>query len=226
MQDNNKWQGLRRVGIVIILLVMVWGSSMGKFYGIKVSKSGIPVQQASDSQLIYKDDFSTKTYYDNTNSRIVEGKLPDGNYGMWVSKPGFNVTDQANSLGNLVFNSNQNVFKIIYSGTAHIADIPAAAAGAVGTSSTTIHTGIFISDTNLPLCMIFLNNGGQIIQIPYYGTTGLTAGNPFNTIFYGWVSKIISGELTIFIEGDNYTGSPTVTGGYDFKAYLLQETIK
>lgn len=84
-----------------------------RFFGIKVSKPGITVQQASDKQLVYKDTFSTKTFYDNQNSRIVQGLLPDGQYGMWVSKPGFNATDKtAPALNNLIFNSNEDIFRI------------------------------------------------------------------------------------------------------------------
>ncbi len=63
------------------------------FFGIKVSKEGIPVNNASDKQLIFKNDFSTTTYYDQTNSRIMIGRLPDGTYGIAVSLPGVNVED-------------------------------------------------------------------------------------------------------------------------------------
>src|SRR5260221_9771691 len=84
--------------------------STNNFFGIKVSKDGIPVQNASDNQLIYKDNFSSKTYFDQTNSRMIEGLLPDGSYGMWVSKPGYDVITATGD--QLVFNSNQNIFKI------------------------------------------------------------------------------------------------------------------
>jgi hypothetical protein len=84
-----------------------------KFFGIKVSKPNIPVQQASDRQLIYKDNFSTKVFYDNQNSRIVQGLLPDNQYGMWVSKPGDNAdAKDAALLNNLIFNSNNDIFRI------------------------------------------------------------------------------------------------------------------
>lgn len=62
------------------------------FFGIKVSKPNINVNTASDKQLIYKDNYSTKTYYDATNSRILEGLLPDNSYGIVISKAGVDVT--------------------------------------------------------------------------------------------------------------------------------------
>lgn len=104
-------------------------NSANNFFGIKVSKAGIPVNQATDKQLIYKDDFSTKTYFDTTNSRMIEGLLPDGTYGLWVSKPGFNVTTATDD--QLVFNSNQNIFKIVKSGTYTIPEFNLAAGSLV-----------------------------------------------------------------------------------------------
>ena len=62
------------------------------FFGIKVSKPNINVNFANDSQLIYKNDYSAETFYDSSNSRIMLGLLPDGTYGLVISKPGINVT--------------------------------------------------------------------------------------------------------------------------------------
>jgi hypothetical protein len=88
------------------------------FFGTKVSKPGVPVGRATDKQLIFKDDFNTKTWYDNTNVRMIEGLLPDGSYGMIASKPGFDATTAAPSqiaftsaLGSLVvaYSTNETV---------------------------------------------------------------------------------------------------------------------
>lgn len=65
------------------------------FFGQKVSKQGVNVTQATDNELVLKDDYSTRTYYDGTGTpRILLGLLPDGNYGLVISKPGFDVTKQ------------------------------------------------------------------------------------------------------------------------------------
>ena len=66
--------------------------SSSAFFGQKISKPGIPVQSASDKQLVFKNDYSTTTYYDVANSRILIGLLPDGTYGIVISKPGVDVT--------------------------------------------------------------------------------------------------------------------------------------
>jgi len=65
--------------------------SSNEFFGQKVSKKGINVYNASDKDLIYKNDYSTTTYYDATNARILIGLLPDGSYGIVISKPGYDV---------------------------------------------------------------------------------------------------------------------------------------
>lgn len=41
--------------------------------GIRVSKEGVDVVSASDTELIYKDDFSTQTFYDDSDPRILIG---------------------------------------------------------------------------------------------------------------------------------------------------------
>lgn len=99
-------------------------SSTNGFFGIKVSKTGINVNNASDTQLTYKDDFSTKTYYDNTKARMLEGLLPDGNYGLWVSSPGIDVrTAVSTTPGQLIFNSSQQTFKVMQNGSLTLPDI-------------------------------------------------------------------------------------------------------
>lgn len=62
------------------------------FFGVKVSKPGVPIEQATNKQLVYSNNYSTTTYYDANNSRILIGLLPDGTYGIVISKPGIDVT--------------------------------------------------------------------------------------------------------------------------------------
>jgi hypothetical protein len=66
--------------------------SSNSFFGIKVSKPNINVNQASDNELILKDTYSTRTYYDqNGIARILIGLLPDGTFGIVVSQPNIDV---------------------------------------------------------------------------------------------------------------------------------------
>jgi hypothetical protein len=61
---------------------------------------------------------------DGTTNRIVVGAQSDGTFGMKVSQPGNDVLTAPNS--NMVFNSSQDVFKIVAKGTT---TIPAFAVG-------------------------------------------------------------------------------------------------
>lgn len=66
-------------------------ASTGKFFGVKVSKSGIPVNQATDDQLLYKNDFQAQTFYAENGSSISFGNLTDGTLGMEVKDSNGNM---------------------------------------------------------------------------------------------------------------------------------------
>lgn len=189
-------------------------SSTNNFFGVKVSKAGIPVNQASDKQLVYKDDFSTKTYFDLTNSRMLEGLLPDGTYGLWVSRPGANVTTATED--QLIFNSNRNLFKIVDSKTVSISHNHTATNSAQTTS-------VAHNQPQRPIILAYANNlvapgvpgtpsylmpflypavsGGNLIISTYlYHETNNT-----NIVFTSW-----SANITVITT--------------DIRYYILQET--
>lgn len=68
-----------------------------KFFGIKVSKPGIPVQKASDNQLIFKNDFTTQTFFAD-NGSISFGTIDNDQLGMQITDSSgfvlFNLTGQ------------------------------------------------------------------------------------------------------------------------------------
>jgi hypothetical protein len=79
-------------------------SNVNNFFGQKVSQPGIPVNKANDSQLLYKNDFSTQTFYDQFgNAQVVIGLQIDGSYGFRAALP----NNDANTSNNLAFNSTQ-----------------------------------------------------------------------------------------------------------------------
>lgn len=203
------------------------------FFGIKVSKSGIPVQNASDNQLVYKDNFSTKTYYDESNARIVEGLLPDGTYGMWVSKPGDDVTNPSAAANNeLVFNSNQDIFKIVGTGNATIPSITLA-------NNASNASGIVVNH-NLgyaPITQMYV----QLSVTVWTGSTTATVLSnislPLSGSTVGVAQLVSAGSLTSFelyfaVDTANvyitaiYTAgsSGATTLALPIKYYLLQET--
>jgi hypothetical protein len=83
------------------------------FFGVKVSKPGVNVAKAGPTDLVYSNDYTTTTYYDNSNSRILLGQLPNGAYGLQVSVPGKDVTTA--TPGQFSFNSAAPAFQSVWS---------------------------------------------------------------------------------------------------------------
>lgn len=200
-----------------------------KFFGTKISKNGIPVQRATDKDLIYKDDFTTKVYYDNTNSRIVEGKLPDGTYGLWVSKPGFNAEDKDAAINdNLIFNSNNDIFRIVLSGTAQLA-IPAHPWSSTMVVSDNLSIPHNLGYTPVPL--IYVTDGGS-------NTYSLLGSWTFNASNGNWwtinnrtTAAVTDTLIQISVDQIGWYSTTLPAGNRNtattlfFKYYLLQEIL-
>jgi hypothetical protein len=157
-----------------------WGT--GKNVGVKASKQGVEVSTATDVGLTYKDDFTTKTWYDNTVPRILEGLLPDGSYGMWVSKPGVDVTT-ANSSG-LIFNSNQDTFKIVQTATVTIPGVGSVQpGGASGYQHITVNHNLGYIPAFSAYAVIPLDPSAGL-PISTWNQAFPAGGNDANGVFY------------------------------------------
>jgi hypothetical protein len=94
---NDNFAQIENLNVTIVLKDdrginrVLQGRAPDGSYGEKVSKPTIDVTKADDSQLVTKDDYATKIWYDDANARIIQGLLPDGTYGMVISKPGVDV---------------------------------------------------------------------------------------------------------------------------------------
>lgn len=154
--------------------------------------------QALQTTQIFKDDTGTR--------RVLLGKGADGFYGLKVSKVGEDVYDAGND--DLIFNSSQNVFKIVSSGTASIAF---AADGT--TETTTIAHGLGYK----PIVFAFINQSGISQTLPHVGVYigGANAGKTYQIISWGVDSTNVYFYNQSQLQG---TASPDIT------YYLLQET--
>lgn len=193
-------------------------SNQGKpFFGVKVSKAGIPVNQATDKQLISKDDFSTKTWYDDQNARIVEGLLPDSTYGMWVSKPGFDVDNPDASITNgLIFNSNQDILKVISSGNLSVT------VTTTGDNQNSVNHGL-----GAPFPFI-----GYITGTPFSDPHTTWRQLPFVSEQYNPISGLIETNFSVFLDVDeskiylHFVSAGTLFNGtYTVKYYFVQESL-
>lgn len=89
------------------------------FFGQKVSLPNVNVNSAGDNQLILKDTYNQRIYYDADGTPTVllgqrESVTPI-QLGLFVSQPGIDVTQATDE--QLIFNSGQDVFKIVGTGT-------------------------------------------------------------------------------------------------------------
>jgi hypothetical protein len=200
------------------------------FFGVKVSKPGVPVQQATDKQLVTKDTFTTKTWYDNSNPRIVEGLLPDGTYGLWVSKPGFDVTNPNSPANNtLLFNSGQASFGIVQNGTLTLPTLS-------GNSSSTnlVDLGPF---TKPYLVQAYIQSTIGTSPLPYFTANSSVAG--LDGVGISYQVTFLAAEVNAFIQSfystnipiGNYalifnqsTNSNPVTSTTPVSWYVLQTT--
>lgn len=202
------------------------GNVENNFFGIRVSKQGLPVQNAQTAKdLLYTDNFSTKVYYDQTNSRIVEGKLPDGTYGMWVSKPGFDANNStAATAGNLVFNSNQDIFKIIQTGTTTIS----AASLTTAANSYGLATQVSTVAHNLgypPIVIAYSsdNISAFLNAMPFNIPTAVTS-----TSFVQFEMDFSVDTQNIYFDFNLFGYNRTSTyslGPYTIKYFVLQESV-
>lgn len=157
-------------------------------------------QQASQITQVFKDDTGTR--------RVLLGKGADGFYGLKVSEEGTDVYSAGDS--ELIFNSNNNVFKIVDEGTVILPDVSAGSSQMV---SYTHNLGF------IPAVVSFVDIGGFAFPIPYLNITGTA---PI-TIDHAVTISLLS-ESTITFTIVQATASVATLGNLPVKFYLLQET--
>lgn len=88
------------------------------FFGQKVSIPGISVNSAGDNQLILKDNYSSRIYYNSNGVPTIllglRTSVTPNEQGLYVSQDGIDVTQATDS--QLIFNSNQEILNIITQG--------------------------------------------------------------------------------------------------------------
>lgn len=165
----------------------------------------------------------TQIFKDNTGkARVLLGKASDGTYGLKVSQSGTDVTTATNS--QLVFNSAQNTFKIIASGTAAFTPTNVGFTVAAGDLTLVIPHGLGY----IPAAMVFstvpeatagFTGRTSLPYSDYFPNASPNVGQIFRTVYY----DIDATNLTIHAfqsRNISYSAAPT----YNVKYYLLQET--
>lgn len=174
---------------------------------MSIASSG---QQATDS-------LNGKLNFEQDKNRIIgrdENNLPrllilaDGSdFVMKVSKEGFDAVTADND--DLIFNSNQNVFKIVQT---EVATLPADATGPPYTSSVTVTHGLGYK----PVVLAYAGVGANSVQLPF---TGYNVGASVTITQAYYVGFITTTQVTFHAFDINNPLS-----ALDVRYYLLQES--
>lgn len=189
-----------------------------------------PVQDGTDqSQLLaiinrnfgeLDNETFTRVYNDrNGVPSIVMGILPDGTTGLKVAKPGNNVLTTNNA--GLVFNSAQNIFKIVTSGTSTQA-VASLAQDATNTLTVAHNLGY------IPSAIVYLNGtGSTYLAANRYYVPPVTIPIKIGSTYYpGIIYSYYVDATNIYFTVENRSALSPITdiGTANWKYYLLQET--
>lgn len=211
------------------------------FFGQKVSIPGINVNSAGDNQLILKDNYSTRLYYNAQGvATVLLGKRTSttpSQQGLFVSKSGIDVT-QAND-SQLIFNSSQDIFKIVAKGSINI---PAFTTGTGGINYSAIsvpHNQLFTPIVNVFARGSILDSSlslvaSSYIPLPIYisggtGRGGIIGSYYFLSIggtFYSCSIVFAVDATNIYFEAacNTSTGSADTILSIPISYYIMQET--
>lgn len=145
--------------------------------------------------------------------RVVEGLLPDGSYGMWVSQPEVPVTGA--SADQLIFNSNQDILKIVKTEVVSVDFI-----NSPFSSLAVPHTLGFA-----PIPFAFLTNvtDGTISgNFPFPVDVSLTVDSTNGVVNSAAKLRVSADAKNVYFECMNATGSDL--GTFNVRYYLLQES--
>lgn len=150
---------------------------------------------------IFKDDTGTR--------RVLLGKGQDGFYGLKVSQEGQDVYSAADD--ELIFNSNQNVFKIVATDTSSVF-YPASS----GQAQTVIPHNLGYA----PMAQVYYYEGGTNYfntPFPVFSPAGLAI---FYLDYYVNETNLVVRVTKYNVAGSTYASDSTI----NFRYYLLQET--
>lgn len=156
---------------------------------------------------------------DANNVPVVNfGQQQDGSLGLRVAKTGIDVTTNTDP-SQLIFNSSQDVFKIVGTGT--ITQTQGAFTGTVGTFQEFFGTVSILHNLSYtPVVLAFLYLGGTYVPMPYTAMNNTGAGP-------NWVTYAITTDSTSInfnYVGITYGATTVASSNLSAKYYLLQET--
>lgn len=157
---------------------------------------------------------------DNSFNRVAFGRIGTGvnDWGMKVSKPGIAVDTATND--QLIFNSSQNVFKIVSSGTLTSPSLTVANPGAQygsGTASAAVTHNLGY----IPAVLAYISQAGQYYALPFNFSWG--GGTSTGQRWAMMSATVDSSTFYVSLDVTCYNTSWT-NANFSIKYYLLQET--
>lgn len=154
---------------------------------------------------------------DGSNGRLLLGKDSTGNYVLKISAAGFDAFNAANA--NLLFNSDQNTFKIVQTGTSTVT-VPGPSTAGIRISAVISHNLGYV-----PAVFTYVSTppgfGGATGSTPTPWTSYSNSGTlEFIADYYAVTATTI--QFYTQVTNVNPTGWD---GVWSFKYYLLQETF-
>lgn len=159
---------------------------------------------------------------DNTNNRVAFGRIGTGvnDWGLKVSKPGYDVGNATND--QLIFNSSQNVFKIVQTGSVTIPSCTVTTA-ATSYGSNAAAASITHNLGYVPILLAFINDGGSGNYILLPDQLFAQGASQFALAWYRGFSTTTTASFEIDMLAYNYVAGYTVSS-QSVKYYLLQES--
>lgn len=158
---------------------------------------------------------------DGANNIINIGKDSVGNYTLKVSQPGFNAFDAADS--NLIFNSSQNIFKIVDKVTRVTATYSISGTASEWKSFNVMSPDVYQHNLGyIPVVIAFIEvSAGQRVLMPYTFSSTPTTSQFVTT----QVSVNATDTYLYFTDLTRVYGAYSATGGgHNVTCFLMQET--
>ena len=149
------------------------------------------------------------------------GRFPDGSTALKIAKSGYDVTSALND--QLIFNSSQNIFKIVSSGTAITTNATATAAAAnfaSGSTTVTIAHGLSFIPTVIAFIQDTDYTPNRFRSLPW-----TTYANVSGTVC-NWITYSVDADASniYLLSSCVATGGTANTGNKTIKFFLLQES--
>lgn len=177
--------------------------------------------QQLGSEKVYSDGGNNQIIVEDANEpRVLMGDQATFGEGFYVTKDGFNAKTETNA-ANFIFNSSQNMFKIVSTGTAIVTVPTPISSGTVLTTTVAHNLGVkpaFSAFVDIPI-----GDGSAVLQGKLTGVPAFLIKST-GSISIAATVDVDTTNIYFRVANTAGTGVTGVDGVWTFKYYLLTET--